>query len=234
MMDQITSQTSPHVLKTKTKSKFKVNNQRNECLIMNNGVDYLEFIDNSPVNENLDQANPAAEKPKEGGRKSSFFGKGIVKNGKNGKLAFMKEDPAPAADAAAGGEKKEDFSKPPAVAAFAQPENSYKYFNTEDNKIIIPSYCRRRLNKQKIFGLATNAKNWLDAWRTASGKADAKFDELPLLDAAQLATFYKVELAHYLRLSMKVLLLDLRLFNLEMLKLKRIFCSQLLLITIRL
>ena len=43
-----------------------------------------------------------------------------------------------------------------------------------------------------MFGIATHAKEWLDAWRTASGKADAVYDKLPLLDSAQLATFYKV------------------------------------------
>lgn len=55
---------------------------------------------------------------------------------------------------------------------------------------MIPSYCRRKLSKTQIFGLSTHAKEWLKGWRDASGSADAPFDKLPLLDAAQLSKFY--------------------------------------------
>lgn len=46
------------------------------------------------------------------------------------------------------------------------------------------------MNKDQVFGLSTNAKKWLVAWKDAAGAPDADYTKLPLLDAAQIAKFY--------------------------------------------
>ena len=55
----------------------------------------------------------------------------------------------------------------------------------------LPLICKRKMNETERIALSQQAGHFVEAWKTASGNAEAAFNDLPPLDETQFATFYK-------------------------------------------
>lgn len=91
------------------------------------------------------------------------------------------------ADAKAGDAKGGETQGKPAV--FEKKTKKLKLFNSKD-KLVLPMYCKSKLDAKEIYGLATHAADYVSGWREASGNAEAKAEDLAPLDPAAFAKFY--------------------------------------------
>ena len=130
-----------------------------------------------------DAAAPAADAaPAEGGRKR--------KTSLSKSHHSHKEDAAaPAADApAAEGEAAAPATQgKPAV--FEKKLDKLLLFNNKD-KLVLPMYCKSKLDAKEIYGLSTHAADYVNAWRESAANPEAEPESLPQLEPAAFAKFY--------------------------------------------
>lgn len=87
-------------------------------------------------------------------------------------------------EAKAGGEK---MGKP---AAFEKKKTQKLQLLNSKDKLVLPMYCKSKLESKEVFGIATHTEEYLNAWREAAGAPDAEGESLPMLEPAAFAKFY--------------------------------------------